>query len=115
MGGAGQHSLRALACILRRVQTVDLPLLCTHCGEILGNSVACGPPSRPAGLGNGIDSSQEALVVQYLASVGAVGDDIDEDRMAALVEEHSILANMCAPLACAVAVACPGAEARWSP
>ena len=94
---------------------MDLPLLCTHCGEILGNSVACGPPSRPAGLGNGIDSSQEALVVQYLASVGAVGDDIDEDRMASLVEEHSILANMCAPLACAVPVACAGAEARWSP
>ena len=67
---------------------MDLPLLCTHCGEILGNSVACGPPSRPAGLGNGIDSSQEALVVQYLASVGAVGDDIDEDRMASLVEEQ---------------------------
>ena len=49
------------------------------------------------------------------SSVGAVGDDIDEDRMASLVEEHSILANLCAPLACAVAVACPGAEARWSP
>ena len=61
---------------------MDLPLLCTHCGEILGNSVACGPPSRPAGLGNGIDSSQEALVVQYLEAAAAAAARVEvEDTL----------------------------------
>ena len=45
-------------------------------GEVLGNSAATAAPSKP-----NINSTQEALVVQYLASVGAHGDNIDEDRL----------------------------------
>lgn len=43
----------------------------------------CVQPTREASTSSsGVDGTQEALTVQYLASVGAAGDGIDEDRVA---------------------------------
>lgn len=56
-----------LHCCLKSVeavQTLDMPLLCAHAGEVMGNAAATASPS-----GRSIDASQEALVLQYLASV----------------------------------------------
>ena len=40
------------------------------------------PTREASSSSSGVDGTQEALAMQYLASVGAAGDGIDEDRVA---------------------------------
>lgn len=78
-----------LHCCLKSVeavQTLDMPVLCRHAGEVLGTVAATATPSRP-----NLTAAQESLVVQYLSSVGAFGENVDEDRIAELIEENKLV------------------------
>lgn len=82
-----------LHCALKSVeavQTLDLPFTCAHCSEVL-HAASAPDFSMPGSASANINRSQEAMVMQYLASIGARSEDIDEDRFASLIEETKML------------------------
>ena len=56
--------------------------LFTESGALIRGSWDTQPQREASASSSGVDGTQEALAVQYLASVGAAGDGIDEDRVA---------------------------------
>jgi hypothetical protein len=94
-----QHAGTILRCSLTHVeavQTIDMPELCEHMGQVLSRlnamievqssdlhlhslSPSISPPCE-AGTSSGYTGLQEVLVVYYLGCIGARMEDIPEDR-----------------------------------
>ena len=55
---------------------------------LLRGSSSVQPKRQASSSSSGVDGTQEALAVQYLASVGAAGDGVDEDRVAGTLRTH---------------------------
>jgi len=100
-----QHSGTLLRCSLTHeecVQTVDMPELCQHIGQVLGNLHGM----IEAGTTQDYTSMQEVLVVSYLSGVGSRLDSgsIDEDRTMHLYCDHLVTRNFLKVLASPAAI-----------
>jgi hypothetical protein len=70
------------------LQIMDLPEFIQHCVEVVAES-ECS--TRPSASPLEIDKLQETLVLHYLAGLAGAMEDMDEDRVMDLVQEHNLL------------------------
>mmetsp|Transcript_25125 Transcript_25125/g.43370 ORF Transcript_25125/g.43370 Transcript_25125/m.43370 type:complete len:320 (+) Transcript_25125:88-1047(+) len=86
-------------CALKSVeslQTVDIPLLIKHSGEVLA-IVAEDPEIMNGKTGLALERCQETLVLQYLLSLGRKLESLSsEDRAMELLEEYGVLTALVA-------------------
>jgi len=77
------------------LQIMDLPEFLQHASEVLTEAAASTRLATPLE----VDKMQETLVLHYLDSMARRLEDMDEDRVMDLVQEHNIMSTTIAHLA----------------
>ena len=98
-----QHAGTILRCAISHqecVQTIDMPELCQHIGEVLAHLNGM----IEAGNTQDYTSMQEVLVVYYLAGIGMQLESIDEDRTMHLYCDHQVTSAFVGVLASPAAI-----------
>jgi hypothetical protein len=70
------------------LQIMDLPEFLQHCTEVIAESEAS---TRSSGSPLELDKLQETLVIHYLAGLAGAMEDMDEDRVMDLIQEHNLM------------------------
>jgi len=76
------------------LQIMDLPQFVQHCSEVLTEAAASTRAATPVE----VDKLQETLVLFYLDSMGRRLEDMDEDRVMDLLQEHRVIPTLLAHL-----------------
>eukprot|EP00276_Gloeochaete_wittrockiana_P010956 CAMPEP_0184656382 /NCGR_PEP_ID=MMETSP0308-20130426/16467_1 /TAXON_ID=38269 /ORGANISM="Gloeochaete witrockiana, Strain SAG 46.84" /LENGTH=271 /DNA_ID=CAMNT_0027093493 /DNA_START=184 /DNA_END=999 /DNA_ORIENTATION=+ len=83
-----------ISCALRSVeslQTLDIPLLIKHCGEVLSQS-ADDPEGMAGKTGQALEKCQETLCISYLLYIARRFEVLaNEDRIMQLVDDYSVI------------------------
>lgn len=69
------------------LQIMDLPEFIQHCAEVLTEAEASSRAATPLQ----IDKLQETLVLHYLSGLATRMEDMDEDRVMDLIQEHNLM------------------------
>lgn len=70
------------------LQIMDLPEFIQHCTEVVAESEAS---TRVVSAASEVEKLQETLVLHYLAGLASAMEDMDEDRVMDLIQEHNLL------------------------
>lgn len=78
------------------LQIMDLPEFLQHCAEVVAENDAS---TRTNGSPLELDKLQETLVLHYLAGLAGAMEEMDEDRVMDLIQEHNLLPTLISHLA----------------
>jgi hypothetical protein len=87
-----QHAGSLLRCAITHVesiQSVDMPELCEHIGEVLAHLLS----NIEAGSASDYSGMQEVQVVYYLGCIAQQFESLNEDRTMELLRNHGVLSK----------------------